>query len=87
MAGANEGAGFIDVPEIKAKNKMSNPTIPINHFTLLLKIHDLVNPFHIGIKSNIQNHYDTNIDSFFFCYLTNGFLLRLVFQFSLLKFF
>ena len=27
-AGANERAGFIDAPEIKAKKKISNPTIP-----------------------------------------------------------
>ena len=27
-AGANERAGFIDAPDIKAKNKISNPTIP-----------------------------------------------------------
>ena len=27
-AGANERAGFIDAPEINARNKMSNPTIP-----------------------------------------------------------
>jgi hypothetical protein len=27
-AGANERAGFIDVPDIKAKSKISNPTIP-----------------------------------------------------------
>ncbi len=27
-AGANERAGFIDAPDIKAKNKISKPTIP-----------------------------------------------------------
>ncbi len=27
-AGASERAGFIDAPDIKAKNKISNPTIP-----------------------------------------------------------
>jgi hypothetical protein len=27
-AGANERAGFIEAPEIKAKKKISNPTIP-----------------------------------------------------------
>jgi hypothetical protein len=27
-AGANERAGFIDAPDINAKNKMSSPTIP-----------------------------------------------------------
>lgn len=27
-AGANDLAGFIEAPEIKAKNRISNPTIP-----------------------------------------------------------